>query len=77
MRKRRIVNRTSPRTLIFLQTLLSRSILEPEQGYEIVNSIALDLLDACNQGLTSKSTFRGCFVPLASQTTIDARGVVQ
>ena len=77
IRKRRIVNRASPRTLMFLQILLSRSILESEQGYETANSIALDLLDACKQGLTSKPTFRGSFVPLAPQTTIDARGVVQ
>ena len=77
VRKRRIVNRASPRTLMFLQTLLSRSILESKQGYETANSIALNLLDACKQDLTSKPTFRGSFVPLAPQTTIDARGVVQ
>ncbi|KAL8696442.1 MAG: hypothetical protein Q9201_007657 [Fulgogasparrea decipioides] len=75
--KWRIMNKCNPQTLVFMKNLYARSEYSARKDRRSVCDAMLNLIGECQQHLKSRPLFKGIFQPLAPQTVISAKGVVE
>lgn len=70
----RIMNRSNPTLLEFMQYHIDHCPTEKGDTYNLAKELGLQLIENCKEALSVKPVFKDVGVPTAPQTTIDARG---
>ncbi|KAF8473167.1 hypothetical protein BDZ91DRAFT_714103 [Kalaharituber pfeilii] len=70
----RIMNRSNPTLLEFMQYHIDHCPTEKGETYRLAKELALQLIENCREALSVKPVFKDVGIPTAPQTTIDAKG---
>lgn len=70
----RIMNRSNPTLLDFMQYHIDHCPTEKGETYKLAEELGRQLIENCKEALTVNPVFKDVGVPMAPQTTIDVRG---
>ena len=70
----RIMNRSNPTLLEFMQYHIDHCPTERGETYRLAKELGLQLIENCKEALTVNPVFKDVGIPTAPQTTIDAKG---
>ncbi|KAI5794513.1 fatty acid synthase-like protein [Peziza echinospora] len=70
----RIMNRSNPVLLEFMQYHIDHCPTERGETYRLAKQLGMQLIENCKEVLTTNPVFKDVGIPLAPQTTMDAKG---
>ncbi|KZF21193.1 fatty acid synthase-like protein [Xylona heveae TC161] len=70
----RIMNRSNPRLLDFMQYHIDNCPTDRGETYQLAKELGQQLIENCNDVLTEAPVYKSVDIPTAPQTSIDARG---